>query len=252
MDIEEKKDEMQLPNKGRAAFMEMYKTHHPDITDEPDEDTLFEYAGQGYGERDELRGKYDSLNSANEKLASAISEDPRFTDFIAMIGSGEKPLYALGKIFGNLIDQLDEEGTEQLKNGQTEYSSNFNQLKQNFTDYKARLKQYGEDTGKDDATLQKINDIILDLSEAFMNWDISTEMIDGVFKMIDYDSDKSAEIESEKLKARNDLIDEQKPGGAASTIPDMAGSRNQPTKPVMPVLKDEGYVPYAERLQVKK
>jgi len=247
--------EMMAP-KGRAAMLALYKTQNPETTDEPDDESLFDFGHKGMGERDELRGKYDTLNGANEKLAEAISQDPRFAKFIAMVGSGEKPLYALGKIFGNVIDQLDEEGTENLKKGQDEYSSGFNQLKQNFEAYKANLKKYGEDNSLDDATTQKINDIILDLSDAFMNWDITTEVIDGVFKMIDYDQDKQALSEAEALAIKNKTIDEMKSGGGKpeAPLPDLNGSKQQAkNKKIAPVMNDEAsYVPYSQRLEVKK
>ncbi len=244
-----------MPLMGRAAMMAAYKSHNADMTDEPDDETLFDFGHKGLGERDEIKGKYDTLNGANEKLAEAISADPRFANFIAMVGSGEKPLYALGRVFGNMIDQLDEEGTENLKKGQDEYSSNFNLLKGNFEAYKANLKKYGEENNLDDATTQKINDVILDMSDAFMNWDITPEVIDGVFKMIDYDQDKSALGEAEALAIKNKTIDEMK-GGAGkpeTVVPDLNGSKQQPkNKKIAPVMNDESYVPYSQRLEVKK
>lgn len=251
---ESEETQMETP-KGRAAMLARYKTQNPDMTDEPDDESLFDFAHAGLGKHDELKGKYDNLNGANDKLAAVISEDPRFANFIAMIGSGKKPLYALGKIFGNVIDQLDEEGTENLKKGQEEYSANFNQLKQNFEAYKANLKKYGEENNLDDATIQKINDIILDLSDAFMNWDITPEVIEGVFKMIDYDEDKSAMSEAEALAIKNKTIDEMKDGGGkpAVTLPDLNGSKQNAKKTkLVPGLNDEQYVPYSQRLEVKK
>lgn len=241
--------------KGRAALLALYKTHNQDATDEPDDESLFDFAHKGLGEHEELKGKYDSLNGANEKLAAAISEDPRFANFIGMIGSGEKPLYALGRIFGNVLDQLDEEGIQNLKKGQEEFSGGFNQLKQNFETYKENLKKYREENNLDDAKLQKINDIILDLSDAFMNWDITPEVIDGVFKMIDYDEDKQALSDAEALAIKNKTIDEQKGGGKKPEpmLPDIASSKKQVEYKKNPAFNnDQEYKPYSDRLEVKK
>lgn len=240
--------------KGRAAMLAAFKGANADREDDPEDDELFDFGHKAFGERDELKGKYDTLNGANDKLAAAISEDPRFAKFIAMVGSGEKPLYALGRIFGNVIDQLDEEATEGLKKGQEEYSSSFNQLKQNFEAYKENLKQYGADNGLDDGTLQKINDHILDLSDAFMNWDITADVIDGVYKSIDYDEDKSAMNEAEALAIKNKTIDDMKGGGSKPTppVPDVMGSKKQAELQKGPVFSnDEEYKPYSDRL-VKK
>jgi len=238
--------------KGRAAMLAAFKGANGDREDDPEDDELWDFGHKAFGERDELKGKYDTLNGANDKLAAAISEDPRFAKLIAMIGSGEKPLYALGRIFGNVIDQLDEEATEGLKKGQEEYSSSFNQLKQNFEAYKANLKKFGEDNGYDDATMQKINDVILDLSDAFMNWDITTEIIDVVYKGLDYDTDRAALSEAEALSVKNNTIDEIKSGGKKPLpiVPDIKSANQQPANRQAPKFSnDEEFKPYSSRLE---
>lgn len=243
-----------VPLRGRTAFLERYRTGNPDITDDPDDDTLYDWAGSGLTERDEIRGKYDALNGANEKLAAVVSQDPRFAQFISLIASGENIMYALGKTFGNLIDELDEEGLENLRSGQEEFKNRFNKVRDNFNTYESTLKAYAEENKLDENILADINDTILDLAEAFNDRAIPREIIEIVHKGLDYDNEKTAEIEAAKLAGKNEAIDAIKDKKAPVTsLPDLGASKTQPRAVPSPRLSaDEAYKPYVDGLQVVK
>lgn len=239
--------------KGRAAYLDLYKQHNPDMESEPDEDELFEHARKGYAERDELQGKYSSLNSSNEKLASVVSEDPRFAQFIAMVAAGENLMYALGKTFGNLVDNIDEDSLEELRKGQQEFSAKFAKVKENFNAYDTNLKAYAETNGLSPEMVEKIDNAIMDIAEAFNDRDIPTDVIELVHKGLDYDEEKQALGEAEALAIKNKTIDEMKGGGGkpVAVMPDVQGAKRQAERKQVPAFEDESYKPYSERLEKK-
>lgn len=62
------------PVTGRAAFMSRWRDSNPDITDDPDDDTMYDWAGS---QMDDLSNRYNSVNGANEKLAEVVGQDPQ-------------------------------------------------------------------------------------------------------------------------------------------------------------------------------
>jgi hypothetical protein len=210
--------------KGRAALLAIFKAKNADMTDEPDDESLMDWAHKGIGERDEYEGKYNELNGSNERLASVVSEDPRFAQFIAMVAGGENLAFSLGKCFGNMLDNLDDESLEQLRSGQEEYKARFQKVKDNFSTYEATLKAYAEENKLDPEMVERINDTILDLAEAFNDRAIPREVIEIVHKGLDYDETKEAELAAAELAGKNSAIDEMKGvKGSKSLLPDPNG-----------------------------
>lgn len=237
--VEETPTTEQEPMRGRGAFMKRYRDAHPDIEDDPDDDILFDYAGSAFSERDELKGRYDSLNGANEKLAQIIGEDPRFAQFIAMVANGEDLWYALGSTFGDIINNLDEESLGKLQEGQSDYKNRYKQMQDNFSNFEKRLSDYGKANGLSEENVNDIKNTILDLADMFNTGDISEEMFEMVYKGIDYDTDKTAEIEAAKLAGRNEAIVDQKNRKTSTPLPDMGGDRVAPRPPSRPVFEEE-------------
>ena len=183
------------PPKGRTAFMARYRGANSDNTDDPDDDTMYDWAGM---QIDDLSSRYKSVNGANEKLAEVVGQDPRFAQFIAMVAGGENLMYALGKTFGNMVDELDDEAIENLRKGQEEYSARYKRVRENFSTYESTLKAYGEKNGLTPDQLSDVNNAILDIAEAINEGDIPEEVIDNVWKGLDYNTEKTTEIEAAK------------------------------------------------------
>ncbi len=219
------------PLSGRDAFIQRYRGAFPDLGDDDiDDDKLFEYAGQGWSEREELQGRFDQINGSNERLAQTISEDPRFAQFISMIGNGENLMYALGKTFGNIIDQLDDAGLEQLRSGQQEYSGRVKQMRENFQKYENTLKGYAEEHGLSEENVADVNNTILDIAEALNAGEITYEIIDNIWKGMDYDDEKTAREEAAKLAGKNEAIQQIKNKKSdKSPLPDLKGKATQPS-----------------------
>ena len=239
--------EVQSTPTGRSAFMERYRGANSDITDEPDDDTMYGWAGS---QLDDLTAKYKGVNGANEKLAEVVGQDPRFAQFIAMVAGGENLMYALGKTFGNMIDELDDEAIENLRKGQEEYSARYNRVKENFSTYESTLKAYGEKNGLTPDQLSDVNNAILDIAEAINEGAIPEEVIDNVWKGLDYNTEKTTEIEAAKLSGRNEAIEDIKGKKTKAPLPDLSGARSQPKRQAPVIKNDESYKPYMDGLEV--
>lgn len=232
---------------GRTAFMERYRAANADITDDPADDAMYDWAGS---QLDDMTSKYKSVNGANEKLAEVVGQDPRFAQFIAMVAGGENLMYALGKTFGNMVDELDDEAIENLRKGQEEYSSRYKRVKENFSTYENTLKAYGEKNGLTPQQLSDVNNAILDIAEAINEGNIPEDVIDNVWKGLDYNTEKTAEIEAAELSGRNKAIEDIKGKKTKAPLPDLSGSRSQPRRQAPVIKNDESYKPYMDGLEV--
>lgn len=237
------------PPKGRTAFMARYRGANSEITDDPDDDTMYDWAGM---QIDDLSSRYKSVNGANEKLAEVVGQDPRFAQFIAMVAGGENLMYALGKTFGNMVDELDDEAIENLRKGQEEYSARYKRVQENFATYENTLKAYGEKNGLTPDQLSAVNNAILDIAEAINEGEIPEEVIDNIWKGLDYDTERTSEIEAAKLSGRNEAIEAIKDKKTTAPLPDLSGGRNQPKRQAPVIKNDESYKPYVDELEVVK
>jgi hypothetical protein len=250
-DVEDVAEAAAVPSKGRAAFIERYRGYHPDLEEDPDDDTLFDYAGKGLTERDEWQGKYNKLNGSNETFAAAVSKDPRLAQFVAMIGAGENVFFAMGKSFGNILNELDDESLEKLREGQGEYQKRYETIKSNFQGYEERLRAYVEKNQLPAEAAEQINNVILDIAEALNEGDIPEEVIDNVWKGIDHDEARQAEIEAAKLAAKNEAAEDQKRmRSQATALPDLSGTKSQPRSQMPSLPDEEKYTPYADSLEM--
>lgn len=224
-----------IEKNGREAFIEKYRGYHPDSPEELSDEDLWNYAGSGLGERDEYQGKYNSLNSANEKLAQVVGEYPEIAQFISMIANGESPLYAIGKSFGDISDNFDEASLEEFRKGQEEYRTEVQRIKTNIDNYKTTLKNYAEANGLSEEDVANVNNTILDVAEALRTGDINEEVIDNIWKGMDYDSATTANIDAAKLSGKNEAIEEIKnKKQAGGGIPDLGNKQSKVTPPKAP------------------
>lgn len=223
--------------KGRSAFLSIIKKRNPDMPEDVDEDTLFDYASKGYAERDDYESQYNLLNGSNEKLGKAIGAIPQLAQWIAEIAAGENPWKALGTILGPKAENLDEASIEALHAGQSEFDINMNRIKANIEKYNQTLDAY---VAANNADRDEINNTILDMIDAFIDYDIPEEIIDVVWKGRDYETQRAVELEAARLEGRNAAIEEYKNSKREQTlVPDAGGQSgaNKQRKPVIPQAK---------------
>jgi hypothetical protein len=221
------------PLKGRAALMAMYKTRNPETSDEPDEDTLFDFAGKGYSDHDELKGRYDKLNGANETLAGQVAEVPLLARWLSGISNGENPWKHLGAILGPKCENLDEKSIEQLKAGQAQFNERFKKIDDNFKTYEKDLADYASENELPKEMVDEIDDTIMDISDAFSDRVIPKELIKLVHealaapaKIAEAEQVATADIEAAKVAGANEAIEQMKGKKAEATpVPDIVANK---------------------------
>lgn len=225
-------EEVQDILKGRNALLKRFRDANKDFTGDPSDDDLYDYAETAFGERDDYKGKFEGLNTANEELARVISQEPMVARFIGMIANGAHPMYAIGKCFGDIIDTLDEDSLEELQKGRKERTDRANQVRTNFQTYGETLKKYLADNKLSEEDGTRINDTILDIAEALVNGNIGVEIIDSVYKGLDYDNMREDEVNAAKLAGKNEAIDEikEKRGGGNLLPPDVVSMKTNVPK----------------------
>ena len=224
----------QPPLTGRALYIERWRGRNPDA-DEPDDDALYSDA---VSQIDELTSKYESLNAPNEKLAQVISENPDLAQFIAMIIAGKSIPRALAECFGGIIDRMDESSLAEYEKGREEVNATFGMRKENVQKFKANLEEYKQANGLSDERMEATTNAILDVQQAFLDFDIPVEVIGIIDKGLHAEEDKAeiieevkAEVEADALHIKNQTIEEVKRNRTAGgEVPDLVGRKTGATQ----------------------
>jgi hypothetical protein len=238
--VKEEIQEVVEPKKGREALIEMYRAGNPEAGD-IDDNTLFEYAHNRHTENEkrygDLEGKYNKHVEANENLAKTILKDPKVAAFIQLIGDGKSLPYAHGRSFGKEGYGLEGEALDDFEKG---YQDNLaalaesdNLLKEaqaNTNQSLERLEKFGKENSLSDEQRAGLQDALMQFAENVLMGILSDELIEMVYKGLNYDKDvedaartgeiegANAEIEKKILKKKDlgvpSLSSASKRGGA--------------------------------------
>lgn len=218
--------------KGRQHFIEMYKQTFPDFTDDLDDDTLYDFIDERYSDLD---NRYSTLNGANERLAHLISENPRLGVFLSLI-SGEHPKsvpYALSSVFGREVFDMDEKDLEEYELGDAEYRRRYKEsmeeqrkAQENFKQYEKLLKTYARDNELDDEQVAEIHHGVMNMAEDFLMGNIPQNIIDIVYKGLNYDQDVQEAIHTGVVEGKNQQITEKlrRKKSMPDVMPDLGNS----------------------------
>jgi len=215
---------------GRDAVLEAYMSANPD-SKEPDDASLFEFADNRHSD---LKNKYDDLNGANTRLAELISKDPKLGAVLSMI-SGEKPKsfpYAVASVYGKEPFNLEGDDLEEFEKGYQENLSRLadskkeqEQAQKNIESYKSTLADYGKEKSLSEKQIGEINNGIMELAENILMGSIPKELIDMVYKGLNYEKDVQEAADTGYVEGKNTVADakmkEKTTGGA---IPDFSNS----------------------------
>jgi hypothetical protein len=221
---------------GRAALLEAYRNLNPDLTEEPDDSSLFDFAHNRYAE---LEGKHGKLTEANQRFAEMVSKDPRLAAVMAEL-AGEEPKslpYAVASIYGK--EPFEGEDLEEYERGHQEYLKRHAESEQerqkaveNLKQYEATLKKYGADNGLADDQLAAVHDGVMQLADGILTGMIDVPLIDMVYKGLHYEQDVQEAADTGFNEGRNDRIDARlkSPTVAAPDLRDGSGAGKRPAK----------------------
>jgi hypothetical protein len=208
-DTEEKNDVAVQPLKGRAAMLARYRGHNPESGDEIDDEALWEYAHAGHSE---LEGKYNQLNGANKRLSELVLNDPKLAAVLSMI-AGDNPKsfpYAVGSVYGK--DFLDGD----LEEFEAGYQENLKQLaeskklqaeaEKNIGGSIRNIKKYSSENGLSEEHQTGLYAGIMGFAENLLMGKIPDELIDLVYKGLNYDKDVQEAADTGFVEGKNEKV----------------------------------------------
>jgi hypothetical protein len=238
-DTKEKKDVSLQPPRGRAAILARYRESNPNSGDEVDDEALWEYAHSGHSD---LEGKYNQLNGANKRLAELVSNDPKLAAVLSMI-AGDNPKsfpYAVGSVYGK--DFLDVD----LEEFEAGYAENLKQLaesrklqaeaEKNIGDSVRNIETYASENGLSEEQRKGLYDGIMDFAENLLMGKIPDELIDLVYKGLNYDRDVQEAADTGFVEGKNEKISPAMKSKTDNTLPPSlsAGANVGGSKPRLP------------------
>jgi hypothetical protein len=239
-EIEEQVQE-DLKPKGRASALEAYRRANPEVQDDPDDDALHDFQNNRYSE---LEGRHNELNGANTRLAELVSKDPRLAAVLSMI-AGEKPKsfpYAVASVYGKEPFEMEGDALNEFEAG---YQENLQRLSEsektreqalkNLSEYESTLAGYVKDRGLTDGQQSEIHNGIMTLADNLLMGIIPAEIIDLVYKGLNYEKDVQEAADTGFVEGKNDVIDARLKKPESRAIPDLGNGsgagKNIPRKP---------------------
>ena len=240
---QEQEGEVEKPNEaaeaptGRSAFLSSIKANEPDYEPKDDED-LFNKANEMHGELQKHR-------DATEKIRGNMMSDPRVGALHEIMGSGKSSAYAIGKLYGPDLKEMEGKDLEEFEEGYQETLKSMGASKKaqeeaqkNIESYFKDLDDYCKEEGKSEEEKTALNEKIYALADNFLNGIITKENI----KLID-DGDKHDEhvqdaLDTGAAEGRNQKIDMKKKN---LDMPDMGSTTKSMPRPLSPAKKGSFY-----------
>jgi len=235
MENEEKNDE-KTPQ-GRDAILNAYKSANPD-SQEPDDASLYDFANTRHSElqkqHGELQNKYDNLNGANVRLAELVSKDPKFGATLSMM-SGDKPKsfpYAIASVYGKDLSNLEGDDLEEFEKG---YQENLSQLAnskkeqeaamKNIETYNNTLDDFSKENSLSPEQKSEVHNGIMQLAENILMGNISKDLIDMVYKGLNYEKDMKDAANTGYVEGKNTVAEaKMKEKTTPGAVPDFGGA----------------------------
>jgi hypothetical protein len=208
-DVEEEKDVAVQPPKGRAAMLARYRGNNPEAGDDIDDEALWEYANNGHAE---LEGKYNQLNGANSRLAELVGKDPKMASVLSML-AGDNPKsmpYAMGTVYGR--DFMDGD----LEEFEAGYQENLKQLaeskkvqaeaEKNIGESILNIEKYVAENGLPEEQAKGLHAGIMDFAENLLMGKIPVELVDLVYKGLNYEKDMQEAADTGFVEGANKKV----------------------------------------------
>ena len=198
--------------RGRAAALEVYRASNPDGPD-PDDDSLYDFYAGRYADSDK---KYNELNGANAKLAELVSKDPKLGAVLSMI-SGEKSKsfpYAIASVYGKEPFNMEGDALEEFEKGYQENLARLaesekerEQAMKNIETYNNTLIEYGKEKSLSEEQVGEINNGIMQLADNILMGSIPMELIDLVYKGLNYEKDVQEAADTGFVEGKNTVAE---------------------------------------------
>ncbi|MBQ3555091.1 MAG: hypothetical protein IJA09_02625 [Bacteroidales bacterium] len=200
-----------LPETSRGVIVKRLIKHFPDRNFDSD-DELFEVLASYDADLDE---RFEKLRKDQTKLAQIFTSNPKMAGFISTVIEGEDPLIACVRYFGgdvlqcaydeDRLMQLRKENDAYLDRMQT-YAKTEKEIEENWKVSAKSIERFKEAKGMTDEEFDMFIEKVCHLCEHVFMCDFSYEVLDTLFKGVNYDTDVDLAEQTGEVKGRNQRI----------------------------------------------
>lgn len=200
-----------LPESSRGVIVKRLIKHFPDRNFDSD-DELFEVLASYDADLDE---RFEKLRNDQTKLARIFTSNPKMAGFISTVIEGEDPLIACVRYFGgdvlecaydeNRLMQLRKENDAYLDRMAT-YAKTEKEIEENWKVSAKSIERFKEAKGMTDEEFDMFIEKVCHLCEHVFMCDFSYEVLDTLFKGVNYDTDVDLAEQTGEVKGRNQRI----------------------------------------------
>lgn len=200
-----------LPQTSRGVIVKRLIKHFPD-RDFDNDDELFEILASYDADLDE---RYEKLRKDQTKLARIFTSNPKMAGFISTVIEGEDPLIACVRYFGgdvlecaydeNRLMQLRKENDAYLERMHS-FAKTEKEIEENWKLSAKSIERFKESKGMTDEEFDLFIEKVCHLCEHVFMCDFSFEVLDTLFKGINYDTDIDIAEQAGEVKGRNQRI----------------------------------------------
>ena len=200
-----------LPQTSRGVIVKRLIKHFPD-RDFDNDDELFEVLANYDADLDE---RFEKLRNDQTKLARIFTSNPKMAGFISTVIEGEDPLIACVRYFGgdvlecaydeNRLMQLRKENDAYLQRMHS-FAKTEKEIEENWKMSSKSIERFKESKGMTDEEFDLFIEKVCHLCEHVFMCDFSFEVLDTLFKGINYDTDIDIAEQAGEVKGRNQRI----------------------------------------------
>ena len=200
-----------LPQNSRGVIVKRLIKHFPD-RDFDNDDELFEVLADYDADLDE---RFEKLRNDQTKLARIFTSNPKMAGFISTVIEGEDPLVACVRYFGgdvlecaydeNRLMQLRKENDAYLQRMHS-FAKTEKEIEENWKLSAKSIERFKEAKGMTDEEFDLFIEKVCHLCEHVFMCDFSFEVLDTLFKGVNYDTDIDIAEQTGEVKGRNQRI----------------------------------------------
>lgn len=198
-------------------------------TDEELFDILAEYDAK-------LDEKYDKLRKDQSSLASLFMSNPKMGGFISDVVEGEDPLIACVRYFGK--DMLECAGDErrmaEIRKENDEYLARMNRVREtekeineNWKRSETAIERFKESKGMSEGDFEIFLSKVCRICEQVFMSEFTYELLDTLYKGINYDEDIDSAQEAGEVKGRNMKIMFDREKDEGDNVPGLKGAASR-------------------------
>ena len=226
-----------LPQTSRGVIVKRLIKHFPD-RDFDNDDELFDVLATFDADLDE---RFEKLRNDQTKLARLFTSNPKMAGFISTVSEGEDPLIACVRYFGgdvldcaydeNRLMQLRKENDAYLERMQS-FARTEKEIEENWKLSAKSIERFKEAKGMSDEEFDLFIEKVCHLCEHVFMCDFSFEVLDTLFKGVNYDTDIDIAEQAGEVKGRNQRIIFSKDKSATT---DSSSLRNESSSELTPM-----------------